>query len=57
MDHSKAGGHLTVTIIQANLVRDVETFGKMDPYAKLTYMGVRHKTKILDGAGKTPVWN
>jgi Ca2+-dependent lipid-binding protein len=32
--------------------------GKMDPYLELTIGGVQiYKTKVLDGAGKEPVWN
>ena len=32
--------------------------GKMDPYLELSIGGNQvHKTKTLDGAGKTPEWN
>jgi len=30
-------GKLQVTVIEARLDRDVETFGKMDPYCVLRY--------------------
>lgn len=51
------GGTLVLTIIQAQLTRDVETLGKQDPYIKLMYMGTRYKTKVHQNGGKTPVWN
>lgn len=44
-------------MVQGNLSRDVETFGKQDPYVTIHYGGVKYKTKIIDGGGKTPVWN
>lgn len=51
-------GPLKITIKGANLTRDTEMVGKMDPYLELTIGGNQvHKTKTLDGAGKTPEWN
>ena len=47
-------GRLTLTVIKAKLSRDTETFGKMDPYTVITLNGQKYKTKVLDGAGKTP---
>jgi len=54
---SGGSGRLTLTVIEADLKRDTETFGKMDPYAVLTLNGQKYKTKVLDGAGKKPKWN
>jgi Ca2+-dependent lipid-binding protein len=57
MDSSNTGGNLTLTVVQGQLTRDVETFGKMDPYVTIMYQGQKYKTKIHDSAGLTPVWN
>jgi len=43
--------------VSANLTRDTETFGKMDPFTTLKYDGKDWKTTVKDSAGKTPVWN
>ncbi len=47
--------HLNIKIVSAELTRDTETFGKMDPYLEL-FIGdeLIHKTKVLDSAGKNP---
>lgn len=50
-------GMLTLKIIQGRLTRDVETFGKQDPYIKFVYMGEKRKTRVHEGGGKEPVWN
>jgi len=39
------------------LTRDVEMFGKMDPYCKINYREADFKTKVKQNAGKHPVWN
>lgn len=52
-----ASAMLHITCIEAKLTRDTETFGKMDPYCVITVNGKKNKTKVLDGAGKTPKWN
>ena len=54
---NSTGGHLHVKVIEARLTRDVETFGKQDPYVKITYMGVPVKTRVHENGGKNPVWN
>ena len=46
-----------ILVQEAKLTRDTEMFGKMDPYVKITSGGTTFKTKVLDGAGKTPKWN
>lgn len=51
-------GPLKINIHSANLERDTEMVGEMDPYVKFSIGGVEvHETKKLDGAGKQPVWN
>lgn len=41
----------------ADLVRNTETFGKMDPYVKITCGKKSVKTKYIDEAGQKPVWD
>lgn len=48
---------MNLTVVEAELKRDTETFSKMDPYAVLTVKGQKYRTKTLDGAGKKPKWN
>jgi len=44
--------------VSANLTRDTEMVGKMDPYLELTIGGVKvHKTVVKEDVGKTPEWN
>jgi hypothetical protein len=50
-------GPLKINIHSANLTRDTEWVGKMDPYCILKVMGQEIETEHLDGAGKTPEWN
>ena len=46
-----------MTVVQGNLTRDVETFGKQDPYVRFEYLGMKYKTKVHVDGGKNPVWN
>ena len=39
MDLSGSGGQLTLKVVKGELYRDVETFGNMDPYVTVLYMG------------------
>ena len=50
-------GSLALTVIEARLTRDTETFGKMDPYVKISTRQQQFKTAVKNGAGKTPMWN
>ena len=52
-----SSGRLNLTVVEAKLIRDTETFGKMDPYCVLNLRGQKYKTNVLDGAGKNPKWN
>jgi Ca2+-dependent lipid-binding protein len=38
-------------------MRNTEIWGEMDPFIRITYKGQIYQTKVLDEAGKTPVWN
>ena len=53
---SFARGTLIVKPLSANLTYDTETFGRMDPYAKLTIAGNSQRTRTANDMGKTPVW-
>jgi hypothetical protein len=51
-------GNLKLTVVEAKLTRNTEIgFNKMDPFCVLTLGDLTHKTKVLDGAGKTPKWD
>ena len=54
---SSGGGVLRINVVHAKLEKDVEVFGKQDPYVKITYLGTPYKTKVHEGGGKHPVWN
>ena len=50
-------GTLRLTIIEAELTRDTEMFGAMDPYVQICQRMQMFRTKTQDDAGKTPKWN
>ena len=43
-----------VTVQEAEELKDVQTFGKMSPYALVTVLGQELKTNYHSGAGRTP---
>lgn len=47
---------LEITVESANLIRDTELVGKMDPYTEITLEGEMKKTTVKDEGGKNPVW-
>ena len=49
-------GSLKLTVLEAQLTRDTETFGKMDPYVKIETRMQKFKTATHNGGGKTPKW-
>lgn len=49
-------GTLFIRCINAKLTHDTETFGRMDPYVKVTINGVTHKTQTHNSGGKNPRW-
>ena len=55
--NTATSGILDITVIEARLTRDTETFGKMDPYCKITTRQQEFKTAVQNGAGLTPTWN
>ena len=50
-------GFLKITCVNADLSRNVQTFGRMDPYVLITNGTKELKTKTHDDAGMKPVWN
>lgn len=40
------GGHLSIKAIEAKLTRDIEVFGKMDPYIVVEYIGTKYKSPV-----------
>ena len=50
-------GKLTLIIQRAELTRDTETFGKMDPYVLITFDSKIRKTSVKQEGGKIPIWN
>jgi Ca2+-dependent lipid-binding protein len=51
------GGFLHLSILKAELLRNTEYLGEMDPFMVVTYNGLVQKTPALQDAGKTPEWN
>ena len=49
-------GTLIVKPMSARLTYDTETFGKMDPYAKITVGQSTQTTRTANDMGKNPVW-
>jgi hypothetical protein len=52
-----AGKMLYLTLVDAELTHDTETFGKMDPFVKITSEHLGLKSSIHKKGGKTPAWN
>ncbi|TNV80929.1 hypothetical protein FGO68_gene15261 [Halteria grandinella] len=48
---------LRITVIEANLYRSTDIFGKMDPFIQIKYGGKTLSTSIHKKGGKLPVWN
>lgn len=48
---------LKIKVVEGVLYRDTETFTKMDPYVLIRVGGKKYKTKAMQEAGQTPVWN
>ena len=49
-------GGLVVKPLSANLKKDTDLFGKMDPYCNITVGSNTLKTKVAKDMGKTPSW-
>jgi len=50
-------GKLNVRVLEARLLRDTETFGKMDVYCLFNTRMQRVRTKTCRSGGKEPSWN
>ena len=48
---------LSLIIKSASFLKDVDTFGKQDPYIQFLYNGKSIQTEAKDGAGKQAEWN
>jgi hypothetical protein len=46
-----------LTIVRAELSRDTEKWGMMDPFVTLKYRGLKLKTDEHTNSGKSPKWN
>ena len=47
-----------MTVVRAELTRDTETFGKMDPFVVIEAANEQSfQTEVKDDAGKKPEWN
>lgn len=50
-------GKLGLTIVSADLARDTEMVGEMDPYVTIRFSGKELRTPTLKNKGKHPDWN
>jgi len=50
-------GKLVVTVVEARVEKDLNTFGDMDPYVEIEHRMERFKTKVVKDGGKEPVFN
>lgn len=49
-------GVLIIKPVSAKLKHDTETFGKMDPFCKVSVEGFSYETKVHSNGGKFPAW-
>ena len=47
---------ILIRVIEANLTRDTDAIGKMDPFVLITHKGKSFRSKTKIGGGKTPKW-
>ena len=52
----QGGGRLRIKPLSAQLLKDCDTFGKMDPYVKVQVGADTQKSKVAKDMGKTPNW-
>jgi len=50
-------GKLLVTVVEARVEKDLNTFGDMDPYVEIEHRMERFKTKVVKNGGKEPQFN
>ena len=47
---------LTITLIEAKLIRDTEVMGKMDPFVEIEYLDQIFRTEVINDGGDHPIW-
>ena len=52
----QGGGRIRVKPLSAQLLKDCDTFGKMDPYVTVTIGAETKKSKVAKDMGKLPNW-
>ena len=52
-----SAGVIKVTVEYAKGLKDTDLFSKIDPYAVLKVGNQKFRTRTLQGAGTSPVWN
>lgn len=52
----RSPGTLFIKLCNAKLTHDTETFGRMDPFVKITIGSQSMQTKTHNSGGKTPRW-
>lgn len=50
-------GTVEVELIKAHDLKDVEFFGKSDPYATITIGSQKHRSRTIHDGGGNPAWN
>ncbi len=50
-------GNLKVNVISANLMKDTDLIGKMDPYFEIQVGSQKNKSQVSKDQGTKPVWN
>ena len=50
-------GKMSIKLIEAQLKRDKEIIGKMDPFVRISYINKEFKTQTHSDGGKQPKWN
>jgi Ca2+-dependent lipid-binding protein len=50
-------GILKITVVEARLTKDSETFGTQDPYVQFENRFEKFKTKVAKDGGKEPQFN
>lgn len=57
MQKYKNSGKVSITILEAKLIRHSNLFTSLDPYVKFEWDGISYKTETKNNGGKTPYWN
>ena len=50
-------GTLRFSVAQAELIRDTEMMGKMDPFVEVRVAGQEYKSEVCKNGGKKPEWS